>query len=368
MGITALVLQRFFSSIPAWELKRLAGKGDQLAKTLYRVAAFGRSLRLLLWSIGVLSLAGGYVLIAGKTPPIVGFAILALLLVTAFIVVPSIRLTQRGARIAAAFSPALGWVLLRTHTVLEKIGNTLNTYRRFEAHTGVYEKEDLLSLLAQQKNQPDSRLHVHDLELAEQVLQFGDAHVSDVLQPRKEAHLVNADDTIGPILLDSLHQQHQQSFLVYKGEREDIVGSLTMADAVKAKHGGRVFDLVRNDLIYVHEDFSLPQALQALRQSNQPVAVVINAFEEFVGVVTLDAILQQLLGESANEEALPYANRSAVAAYKPQPEISDPEPIQGEAPVSAQDAPPKASSGQADPEISDLKEDTTSPEATEVIE
>src|SRR5438105_680271 len=119
MGITALVLQRFFSSIPAWELKRLAGKGDQLAKALYRVTSFGRSLRLLLWSIGVLSLAGGYVLIAGKTPPIGGFGILALLLVIAFIVVPSIRLTQRGARIAAAFSPALGWVLLHTHTVLE---------------------------------------------------------------------------------------------------------------------------------------------------------------------------------------------------------------------------------------------------------
>jgi putative hemolysin len=367
MGFTALVLQRFFSSIPAWELKRLAGKGDHLAKSLYRVTAFGRSLRLLLWSVGILTLAGGYVLIAGTAQPAINFAILAVLLVLAFIVVPSIRLTQRSAQFAAAFSPALGWVLLHTHTVLEKVGHALNAYRRFEAHTGVYEKDDLMSLLAQQKNQPDSRLDIRDLELTEQVLQFGDSNVSSILQPRKEAHIINADDTIGPILLDSLHKHHQQSFLVYKGDREDIVGSLTMAEAVKAKHGGRVFDLVRNDLIYVHEDFSLPQALQALRQTNQSVAVVINSFEEFVGVVTLDAILQQLLGKPAAEETLPYANRSAVAAYKPQPEMSEHMPSDEPEQLPAKET---ASMDTPTDEPSDpvATKDTTSPGATEVVE
>ncbi|HYH75677.1 MAG TPA: CBS domain-containing protein, partial [Candidatus Saccharimonadales bacterium] len=179
-------------------------------------------------------------------------------------------------------------------------------------HSRLYEKEDLTALLRAQKNQPDNRISLEELELADRALRFSDRHAADIVQPRKQTLLVNADDSIGPILLDQLHKSGQSSFLVYRDEQENIVGSLLMRDAVNAKHGGRVFELVRGDLCYVHEDFTLHEVLAAFQRTGHHTAVVINSFEEFVGILSLDALLRELVGE-ATVEFENYEDRASIA-------------------------------------------------------
>ena len=60
LGLVALALQRFYSSVPAKELKRLASRGDHLAAALYSPVAYGASMRLLLWSVFCLGLTSGF--------------------------------------------------------------------------------------------------------------------------------------------------------------------------------------------------------------------------------------------------------------------------------------------------------------------
>jgi putative hemolysin len=223
---------------------------------------------------------------------------------------------------AAFFVPPVVWMLRHTHRLLEFIALQTNHFRDLSVqHSRLYEKEDLLDLIQQQKEQGDNRIQQDDLDLVEQALRFGDIRAADIVLPRKQAYLVDADDNIGPILLDQLHKQKQQSFLVYKDEKENIIGSLALADAVTAKKGGRVFDLIRSDLIFVHEDFTARQVLNAFHKTGHQVAVVINNAEEFVGVITitLNHLLHKLLGE-AQEEDVPYGDRGAVAAYQPKQE------------------------------------------------
>ena len=155
--------------------------------------------------------------------------------------------------------------------------------------------------------------------MAQRTLAFGSKHAADILTPRKEAFLVQADDIIGPILLDQLHKQRQETFLVHQDDKNTIVGSLTMYDAVNAKHGGKVAGIMRHEVMYVHEDFDLYQVMAAFQKTGQHIALVINAFEEYVGVITLSNVLHELLGADGQDIAadLPLENRSAVAAYKP---------------------------------------------------
>ena len=121
-----------------------------------------------------------------------------------------------------------------------------------------------------------------------------------------------------------------------------------MHDAVSAKHDGRVFDLIRNDLTYVHEDFTLRQVLAAFQRTGQHLAIVINSFEEFVGVITFDNLIRELLGEMPAEEYDNYENRAAIAAYKPKQAEPAPQPD-----VAEEDQP---------------EAEASSPEATEVVE
>jgi CBS domain containing-hemolysin-like protein len=318
LGLFALALQRFYSSIPAKELKRLAARGDGLAEALYRPVAYGPSMRMLLWTVFGLSTAGGLLLLQ-NLPSIVAFIAAALTLAAA-IAAQSLRLTVRSAHFAVQTAPALNWLMNYLHAPFDTVAHLINRFRTHAPHSGLYEKEDLIALLHQQHQQPDNRIAKRDLDLITRAAQFDDVQAADVVMPMSRVKLVKLNDNIGPVLLGELHSSGQSSFLVYDESPEHAVGTLFLRDAVAAKEGGLVKDLMHPRLCFVHEDFSLRQVLQAFAHTGQFMVVVINAFEEPVGVITLQHLLEQLIGNSDGDGFDSFEDRGAVAAFKPAPE------------------------------------------------
>lgn len=325
LGLFALALQRFYSSVPAKELKRLAARGDALAEALYRPVAYGAGMRLLLWVVFGLSTAGG-ILLLDHLPGAVAYVV-AFVTLLAAIAAQSLRLTVRSAHFAVQAAPALNWLLMYLHAPLDILSRLVNHFRTHTPHSGLYEKEDLVALLSQQTGQPDNRIAQHDLELMTRAAQFDDLQAADVVVPMSRVKLVALHDHIGPVLLGELHDSGQNSFLVYDESPEHVVGTLFLRDAVSATEGGRVADLMHPRLCFVHEDFSLRQVLQAFARTGQFMVVVINAFEEPVGVITLQRLLEQLVGEHAGDDFDAFEDRSAVAAYRPEPAL---EPVAAE--------------------------------------
>jgi CBS domain containing-hemolysin-like protein len=347
VGLMALTLQRLYSSVPSRELKRLARKGDHLAVALYRPVAYGASLRLLLWAIIGASLSAGLLITLSAMPMVVGFVLLAAVMAAAFVWIPTMQLTVHKAQLAGFMAPVFVKILSYVHRPLDQLAHMVSQYRDLPHHSRLYEKQDLMELLGLQKEQVDNRIQTEELDLAERALAFSDRQAADIAHPSKDALLVNADDTLGPILLDQLHQSKQSSFLVYKDKKDNIMGSLSMHDAANGHKDARIFDLVRNDLAFVNEDFTLRQVLKAFQKTGHPLVIVINKFEEYVGVITFENLMTELLGEASADENLAYDNRTAMASYKPK-ETEE----------------PKAE--QLDTEIT--KDENSSPEATEVVE
>ena len=316
LGLFSLALQRFYSSIPAKELKRLAARGDTLAEALYRPVAYGPSMRLLLWTVFGASTAGGLLLLH-NLPGVVAYGLAALTLAAA-VLAQSLRLTVRSAHFAVQTAPALNWMMAYLHAPFDAVSGLLGRFRGHTAHSGLYEKEDLIALLHQQMSQPDNRIAKHDLELIARAAQFDDLQAADVVMPMSRVRLVRLDDHIGPVLLGELHHSGQNSFLVYDESPEHVVGTLFLRDAVAAKEGGLVKELMHPRLCFVHEDFTLRQVLRAFTHTGQFMVVVINAFEEPVGVITLQHLLEQLVGEHDPDDFDSFEDRSAVAAFRPQ--------------------------------------------------
>ncbi len=316
IGLLALALQRFYSSIPAKELKRLAARGDHLAEALYQPVAYGSSMRLLLWTVFCVSLTGGFVLIASE---LVSWAAFGLVLVTVVLMVllQSVRLTVRRAHFAVRLAPALNWVLGYIHRPFDAAAGLSSRFRSHAAHSGLFEKEDVLNLLVQQSEQPDNRISSHDLDILLNAVQFDERHAADIVLPMSRTKPVSSNDHIGPVLLGELHDSGQNSFLVYEETPDRVVGTLLLRDAVRAREGGRVGDLMHPQVCYVHEDFTLRQVLQAFTHTGHFLVVVINSFEEPVGVITLGHLLTQLVGESSDTGFDAFEDRAAVAAYKP---------------------------------------------------
>jgi len=128
---------------------------------------------------------------------------------------------------------------------------------------------------------------------------------------------VNVNEPIGPILLEELHKTGHSRFPVYEDKQDNIVGTLYIGDLLsKAKEDGKLKDVVKHDTKYVHEDYRLGEVLKAFSTTKQHLFVVVNSFEEFVGIVTIGDILSQLLGVSLTDDFDDYENLRAVAASR----------------------------------------------------
>ena len=324
VAVTFWVLRQTYLHVPPRELKRLARRGDPVAELLYRAVAYGASLRALL--TGGVVIFGALALAAFASATNVWWAlliVLALVGLGAYIFVPSDELTRGGLWTARTVAPGIAWLLERVHPFLNGLVNLAGRHRRARIHTGLYEKTDLLELLERQKGQPDSRISDGEIELLQHTLTFGDRTVADTLVPKRVVKMVAATDTIGPVLMDELARSGHSRFPVYDGARDNIVGVLYLHDLVGAKHGGAVADAMSRKLTYVHEEFTLYQALQAFLKTKRHLFLVVNSFEELVGIITIEDVLEQMIGKPIMDEFDTYDDLRAVAAAAAQKEHTE---------------------------------------------
>lgn len=67
-------------------------------------------------------------------------------------------------------------------------------------------------------------------------------------------------------------------------------------------------------LTYVHEDFTLYRTLQVFLKTKQHLFLVVNTFEELVGIITIEDVLEQMIGKQIVDEFDRYDDLRAVAA------------------------------------------------------
>lgn len=314
LALVAIGLQRTYYHIPVKELKRRARGGDHLAEFLYRPLAYGVSLKGLLWGMIIIFSALAFVCFARGTSAWFAFFLIAFFMWLGFLWIPSSQLTSVGARLAIWLTPAITWLVRLLHPIIDWLAAFVRKRRPIHVHTGLYEKEDLIELLDQQKHQPDSKIAPGEITMLQHALSFGDKHVRDVLVPRRAVRLVASTETIGPLLMDELHKSGYSRFPVFEEKHENIVGTLYMRDLLRAKQGGKVSGVVRPEVFYVNEEFTLYQALQAFLKTKHHLFIVVNSFEEFVGIVTIEDVLEQVIGRQIVDEFDQYDNMRQVAA------------------------------------------------------
>jgi CBS domain containing-hemolysin-like protein len=325
LAVMGVVVRKTYYYLPFHELKRRAEHHDKLAARLYPAVAYGSSLRGLLWLWIGLASAGGFVLLARVAPPGIGFLAIVLLLWVINSWLPASRVTTIGAHLAAAVTPLIVAILGRIHPLSSR--GTAFAERRYtaSAHTGLFERGDLLELIEQQQRQPDNRFTEEELEITRRALSFGDHKVSGVLVPRKKVKTALAADTVGPVLIDELHKSGQGYMLVRESAKGDFVGTLAFKH-VGLGSSGQVRNVMDKRVHYIHENDSLGQALHAFFKTNDPLLVVVNSSEEFVGIITVEGILKQLLGHIPGDDFDRYADRQAVSGRHVKPKKSAAEP------------------------------------------
>ena len=314
LTLFVISLQRTYSRIPAKELKRRAREGDALAAALHKASVYGYSLRVILWVLIGITASAFFVYVSRSAPVWLALPVSALLVWVGFIWIPSGEVTSVGQVMAHHLAPLLARLLYYLHPFIDKVRRTIRRFRPLHIHTGLYEKADLLDLIDEQQVQTDNRIEAFELEIARRALVFGDKLIRDFMTPRRVVKMVAADEDLGPVLMDELHANGHSRFPVFEGKDDNIVGTLFLRDLVKKRSGGKVRGAMKGPVLYLHEEQILHDALQAILKTHHHLYIVVNNFEEYVGIITIEDVLEQIVGQAIVDEFDEYDDLRAVAA------------------------------------------------------
>lgn len=328
IALLAMALQKTYSSLGYTELRRRARAKDPIATVLYRAAAYGASLRAVLWIVVIFAAAASFILFDRSAPGPLAFITVAAALAYGFVWMPAHKATRYGMRVAIWLTPLVVWVMDRVHPLVDRVVVFVRKRKPVTVHTGLYDRDDLLKLIDAQRHQPDSRISAETLDLLAHTLTFGDKLVSDCMVPRRMVQAVADTQLVGPALINELHASGHSRFPVFRSEPDgsksspaavgEIIGTLYLRDLITLKKTGSAKDAMHPHVHFVHEDHPLEQVLDAFLKTHRHLFIVVNSFEEYVGIITIEDILEQILGAKIVDEFDQYDDVRAVAAHQAQ--------------------------------------------------
>lgn len=323
--IIAASLAEVYASLPLVELKRRARAGDRQASAIYKVAVYQFSFEFTLWLIISLAAVGFFVLLTKSSPIWVALTGSVTLIWLAIAWIPISGLSTISTAVAVALAPYYAKVLQIIHPLFAKRDNMVN--KRHTKHTNLFEKADIADLLVRQSQQLDNRVAGVELDMMRHMLTFNDKIIADIMTPKKKAVGVYAEDRLGPVVQDELHKSGANYFPVYENKKAtNVVGVLSLNSLNKANGNALVKEVMNHNVAYLHEEQPLSQALQALINTNQQLFIVINSFEDFVGIVSVKDIISELSGPFVIDELDEFENKSWVArnyGHKPKDKLEE---------------------------------------------
>jgi CBS domain containing-hemolysin-like protein len=199
------------------------------------------------------------------------------------------------------FRPLIWFLQRSTEVVLRWLG-----LQPPGAEDEVHSEAELRMLVSQSTRHGE--IEEQEQEMLYKVFDFADKEASDVMVPRPEVVALSVD--LPPEkCLEAVMDSPYTRYPVYRGSLDDVVGILHVRDLFSAlrdrgMHEVKVEELVRPAHI-VPETKDLAALLTEFRRTNQHMAIVVDEYGEMEGIVTLEDLLEEIVGEIEDEFDLP---------------------------------------------------------------
>lgn len=147
-------------------------------------------------------------------------------------------------------------------------------------------------------------LSVSQRQMIMGAIDFDERTVSEVMTPRGMIKSIKSTEFLGPLVLSELHDQGYSRLPVTKGDIDDIIGILYLRDmlTLKSKASATAEKLMDSKVFYIREDQTLDHALAAFIKSRHHLFIVINELRETVGLITLEDVVESLIGKKILDE------------------------------------------------------------------
>jgi CBS domain containing-hemolysin-like protein len=146
-------------------------------------------------------------------------------------------------------------------------------------------------------------LEESDRQLIQSVVEFGDKTVREVMTPRPDIFAVSADTTIEEFT-NMLRDRPHSRVPVYVSTIDNILGMLLTHDLIQINDSEAATTLVRKlirPVMFVPESKKTSQLLREMQKENNHLAVVIDEYGAVAGIVTMEDLVEEIVGEIRDE-------------------------------------------------------------------
>ncbi len=237
---------------------------------------------------------------------LVVFLIIEVLLAMHFI--PYLLVTRTTGRWLVPLVPvirAFAWIAWPMRAVLELAISLAHISEEEEPGAAQAQQEGLEALV--EAAQEEGILARDQAHLIEQVVEFSDKRVREVMTPRPDVVAIPATATIEQ-LRRLLVETKLSRIPVYQESLEEIIGIVYARDILQISESEAtrrtVRELVRPAL-FVPETKLGSQLLKEMQQKNQQMAIVVDEYGSVAGLVTVEDLVEEIVGEIGEEDRHP---------------------------------------------------------------
>ncbi|MDY5327361.1 MAG: hemolysin family protein [Gemmiger sp.] len=298
-----------YSSLNQIRLKSRADSGDQKAAQILALSERYDSLlstilignnivNIALASIGTVFFTG---LLGGASGPTVSTAVITVTVLIFGEITPKSMAKEMPEKFASFSAPVLHALI----TVFTPVNFLFSAWKKFlsrhfhgEENDGITDAE-LMTMVSEAEN--DGELTNHESELIRSAIEFDDVEVEEVLTPRVDVVAV-ADDISMQELADAFDESGYSRLPVYHETIDNIIGVVHEKDYYQAtRRGSASMDELVAPTLYTTGSTQISALLRTLREKHHHMAVVVDEYGGTEGIVTLEDILEELVGEIWDE-------------------------------------------------------------------
>lgn len=219
------------------------------------------------------------------------------------------------ANFSAPIINALAYVLTPLNFLFSLWKKLLNKIFKNKEDTAITDDE-LISMVDEAEQ--EGGINAQESELIKSAIEFNDLEAKDILVPRVDVETLDinaSEEEVSRLFMDTGYSR----FPVYEETVDNIVGILHEKDFIKQRGNGS-FDLksLIKPAVFVVSTTKINTVLQLLQKNKTHMAIVSGEFGDTVGIITMEDILEELVGEiwDEHDEVLSDISQVGENEYK----------------------------------------------------
>lgn len=299
-----------FSSVNLLRLKNMAEEGNQKARTATKIAAeFDKMLSTILIGNNLVNIAISSLVTViattyfGGSGVAIATGVAAILILTFGEIMPK-NLAKENSETVVLFTAPILHFLMKIFTPISFIFIKLRGLFSKGDQNGkqpTITEQELLYML--NTIEQEGVLESQEKDLVQSALEFDETTVQEILTPRVNLVAFDIEDSQEEILKIITTERYSR-IPVYEETIDNIVGLVQSRDILEEMLQGKKADLrkLMTDVMFIHRTMKISKLLGEFQKKKSHLAVVIDDYGGTLGIVTMEDLLEELVGEIWDED------------------------------------------------------------------